>query len=213
MIHVSVCSWQDLRTQLIAVKKYLKTCRKAQRYQYLAVTEMLFCVVLIHVHVHELSTAWMLLLRGTYHGRLMYTVTLLMTLFKWELQAESIHKAVVAALYRVQTHRHDVFSVNWQYVYMFVMFVHRSGWSCVIWSPFSLTLSSTWTPVLWAFCVWCVCRIYIPYMSVLCLLQLCQGKGFVCEFCSSPDIIYPFELDKVSTCSGEWKLQYAFHGV
>jgi run domain Beclin-1 interacting cysteine-rich containing protein len=29
---------------------------------------------------------------------------------------------------------------------------------------------------------------------------LCQGKGFVCEFCFNPEIIFPFELSKVSVC-------------
>lgn len=32
---------------------------------------------------------------------------------------------------------------------------------------------------------------------------LCMGKGFVCELCSSLDIIYPFESTKVNVCSGE----------
>lgn len=33
---------------------------------------------------------------------------------------------------------------------------------------------------------------------------VCQGKGFVCEFCkNSNDIIFPFEANKVSTCRGE----------
>ena len=33
---------------------------------------------------------------------------------------------------------------------------------------------------------------------------LCRGKGFVCEFCQkSEDIIFPFELYKVSKCKGE----------
>lgn len=29
---------------------------------------------------------------------------------------------------------------------------------------------------------------------------VCQGKGFVCEFCNSDDVIFPFEANKVSTC-------------
>jgi len=30
---------------------------------------------------------------------------------------------------------------------------------------------------------------------------ICQGKGFVCEFCKDPsDVIYPFEIHKVSSC-------------
>lgn len=32
---------------------------------------------------------------------------------------------------------------------------------------------------------------------------ICQGRGFVCEFCkNSNDIIFPFEANKVSTCRG-----------
>ena len=33
---------------------------------------------------------------------------------------------------------------------------------------------------------------------------LCQGKGFVCEFCQRPeDILFPFETSKVSSCQGK----------
>ena len=32
---------------------------------------------------------------------------------------------------------------------------------------------------------------------------VCQGKGFVCEFCiNTQDIIFPFEAQKVSSCKG-----------
>ena len=35
---------------------------------------------------------------------------------------------------------------------------------------------------------------------------LCQGKGFVCEMCDNAnDIIYPFELNKVSSCPGKYE--------
>jgi run domain Beclin-1 interacting cysteine-rich containing protein len=30
---------------------------------------------------------------------------------------------------------------------------------------------------------------------------LCQGKGFVCEFCNQSEIIFPFELKKVTKCT------------
>ena len=34
---------------------------------------------------------------------------------------------------------------------------------------------------------------------------ICQGKGFVCEFCkNSQDIIFPFEVNKVSSCKGNF---------
>lgn len=34
--------------------------------------------------------------------------------------------------------------------------------------------------------------------------QLCQAKGFICEFCQNEDdIIFPFELHKCRTCEGE----------
>lgn len=34
--------------------------------------------------------------------------------------------------------------------------------------------------------------------------QLCQAKGFICEFCQKEDdIIFPFELNKCRTCEGE----------
>lgn len=36
------------------------------------------------------------------------------------------------------------------------------------------------------------------------LLQLCQAKGFICEFCQNEeDVIFPFELHKCRTCEGE----------
>lgn len=36
------------------------------------------------------------------------------------------------------------------------------------------------------------------------LLQLCQAKGFVCEFCGNEkDIIFPFQLSKCQRCEGE----------
>lgn len=35
-------------------------------------------------------------------------------------------------------------------------------------------------------------------------MQLCQAKGFVCEFCGNDkDIIFPFELNKCERCEGE----------
>lgn len=34
--------------------------------------------------------------------------------------------------------------------------------------------------------------------------QLCQAKGFICEFCQNEDdIIFPFELHKCRTCEGK----------
>lgn len=36
------------------------------------------------------------------------------------------------------------------------------------------------------------------------ILQLCQAKGFVCEFCGNEkDIIFPFQLHKCQRCEGE----------
>lgn len=34
----------------------------------------------------------------------------------------------------------------------------------------------------------------------LLLFQLCQARGFVCELCCSKDVIFPWELSKVSRC-------------
>lgn len=37
----------------------------------------------------------------------------------------------------------------------------------------------------------------------LCInFQLCQARGFVCELCNSSEIIYPWELNKVTRCDG-----------
>ena len=33
--------------------------------------------------------------------------------------------------------------------------------------------------------------------------KVCEGKGFVCEFCQQSEIIFPFELQKVSSCPGK----------
>lgn len=43
-----------------------------------------------------------------------------------------------------------------------------------------------------------------PNHCALLSLQLCQAKGFICEFCQNEDdIIFPFELNKCRTCEGE----------
>jgi len=45
------------------------------------------------------------------------------------------------------------------------------------------------------------------------LPQLCQAKGFVCEFCSNDkDIIFPFQLNKCQRCEGEPSLLAAGPG-
>ncbi|ESO98856.1 hypothetical protein LOTGIDRAFT_114026, partial [Lottia gigantea] len=31
--------------------------------------------------------------------------------------------------------------------------------------------------------------------------QFCQGMGFICEMCHENDVIFPFQLNKISTCS------------
>lgn len=47
-------------------------------------------------------------------------------------------------------------------------------------------------------------RAFLLHSSPLLLLQLCQAKGFICEFCQNEeDIIFPFELNKCRTCEGE----------
>lgn len=92
---------------------------------------------------------------------------------------------------------------------------------CLSIDPVEIALSEVSSLGLYQACEFLSCESFVcgvyeyTHMQVLCLLQLCQGKGFVCEFCSSPDIIYPFELDKVSTCSGKWELQHTctFHIV
>lgn len=50
----------------------------------------------------------------------------------------------------------------------------------------------------WLYLCTCMCICY-P-----CFLQVCLGKGFVCEFCCSPEIIFPFELSKISMCQSEY---------
>ena len=32
--------------------------------------------------------------------------------------------------------------------------------------------------------------------------QLCKAKGYICEFCRSREIIYPFDLTTTVRCSG-----------
>lgn len=46
-----------------------------------------------------------------------------------------------------------------------------------------------------------------------CLPQLCQAKGFVCEFCGNDkDIVFPFQLNKCQRCEGEPSLLVASLG-
>ena len=36
-------------------------------------------------------------------------------------------------------------------------------------------------------------------------LQLCQGLGFICEVCQGTEVIFPFQLNDVAVCPGQWE--------
>lgn len=51
-----------------------------------------------------------------------------------------------------------------------------------------------------------ICLIFFYFSLTVAFLvpQLCQAKGFVCEFCGNDkDIIFPFQLNKCQRCEGE----------
>uniref|UniRef100_A0A8C8XTJ4 Rubicon like autophagy enhancer n=1 Tax=Panthera leo TaxID=9689 RepID=A0A8C8XTJ4_PANLE len=42
--------------------------------------------------------------------------------------------------------------------------------------------------------------------------ELCQGKGFICEFCQSAAVIFPFQTETCRRCSGSPVISKPFHG-
>ena len=42
--------------------------------------------------------------------------------------------------------------------------------------------------------------------TLLLSLQLCQAKGFICEFCQSADLLFPYQIAKCKRCTGMFRL-------
>lgn len=50
-------------------------------------------------------------------------------------------------------------------------------------------------------------------LTVLCCVQLCQAKGFICEFCHGEEVIFPFQRDTCTRCQGQTSAQAYYQHV